>query len=68
MTYQTRSNTLQLQRLIGVLKERGDSEAANSLETSSADLFNDVKVRQLTIHIPKYDPTIYYDVWDFTIF
>ena len=44
MTYQTRSNTLKLRRFIDDLKERGDSEAANSLEASSVDFFNDVKV------------------------
>ena len=51
MAYQTRSNTLKLQRLIGVLKERGDSEAANSLESSATDFFNDVKVRKKIIKI-----------------
>ena len=44
MAYQTRSNTLKLRRFIDDLKERGDSEAANSLEASSVDFFNDVKV------------------------
>ena len=43
MAYRTRSDTLKLQRLIDVLKERG-SETATNLETSASDFLNDVKV------------------------
>ena len=43
MAYRTRSDTLKLQRLIDVLKERGSETAAN-LETSASDFLNDVKV------------------------
>ena len=42
MAYKTRSNTLKLQRLIEVLKERG-SDLAASLEATAADLLEDVK-------------------------
>ena len=43
MAYQTRSDTLKLQRLIDILKERG-SETATNLEISATDFLNDVKV------------------------
>ena len=50
MAYQTRSDTLKLQRLIDILKERG-SETATSLEISATDFLNDVKV---SVHILEY--------------
>ena len=42
MAYKTRSNTLKLQRLIEVLKERG-SDLATSLEATASVFLNDVK-------------------------
>ena len=45
MAYKTRSDTLKLQRLIDVLKERG-SETAVNLESSASDFLNDVKVNK----------------------
>ena len=42
MAYKTRSNTLKLQRLIEVLRERG-SDLANSLEATASDFLDDVK-------------------------
>jgi hypothetical protein len=42
MAYRTRSNTLKLQRLIEVLRERG-SDLAASLEATAADILDDVK-------------------------
>ena len=52
MAYKTRSDTLKLQRLIDVLKERGNSETAINLETSASDFLNDVKVRTTVLYIP----------------
>ena len=54
MAYKTRSDTLKLQRLIDVLKERG-SETAVNLESSASDFLNDVKVNKFYkggIHYP----------------
>ena len=42
MAYKTRSNTLKLQRLIEVLRERG-SDLATSLEATASDFLDDVK-------------------------
>ena len=42
MAYRTRSNTLKLQRLIEVLRERG-SDLAASLEATASDFLDDVK-------------------------
>ena len=43
--YRTQSDTLKLQRLIDVLKERG-SDLADSLETKAKDFLNDVKQKR----------------------
>ena len=43
--YRTQSDTLKLQRLIEVLKERG-SDLGNSLEATASDFLGDVKQRQ----------------------
>ena len=40
--YRTRSDTLQLQRLIDVLKERG-SDLGDTLETAATEFLSDVK-------------------------
>lgn len=42
--YRTQSDTLKLQRLISVLKERG-SDLGNALESSASDFLSDVKPR-----------------------
>ena len=42
--YRTQSDTLKLQRLIEVLKERG-SDLGSSLESSASDFLTDVKPR-----------------------
>ena len=52
--YRTQSDTLKLQRLIGVLKERG-SDLANSLEDKAKDFLNDVKQKRASPLIPHYD-------------
>ena len=52
--YRTQSDTLKLQRLIGVLKERG-SDLANSLEDKAKDFLNDVKQKRSSPLIPHYD-------------
>ena len=52
--YRTQSDTLKLQRLIDVLKERG-SDLADSLETKAKDFLNDVKQKRPPPLIPHYD-------------
>ena len=52
--YRTQSDTLKLQRLIGVLKERG-SDLADSLENKAKDFLNDVKQKRHSPLIPHYD-------------
>ena len=52
--YRTQSDTLKLQRLIGVLKERG-SDLATSLEDKAKDFLNDVKQKRASPLIPHYD-------------
>ena len=53
--YRTQSDTLKLQRLIDVLKERG-SDLADSLETKAKDFLSDVKQKQRASPIiPHYD-------------
>ena len=52
--YNTQSDTLKLQRLIQVLKERG-SDLADSLETKAKDFLNDVKQKRPAPLIPHYD-------------
>ena len=52
--YRTQSDTLKLQRLIDVLKERG-SDLADSLETKAKDFLNDVKQKRPPSLIPHYD-------------
>ena len=55
--YKTQSDTLKLQRLIEVLKERG-SDLADNLETKAKDFLNDVKQKRpapIIDNIPHYD-------------
>ena len=55
--YKTQSDTLKLQRLIEVLKERG-SDLAENLETKAKDFLNDVKQKRpapIIDNIPHYD-------------
>ena len=52
--YRTQSDTLKLQRLIDVLKERG-SDLADSLETKAKDFLSDVKQKRASPLIPHYD-------------
>jgi hypothetical protein len=52
--YRTQSDTLKLQRLIDVLKERG-SDLANSLEDKAKDFLSDVKQKRHSPLIPHYD-------------
>ena len=51
--YRTQSDTLKLQRLIEVLKERG-SDLAGSLETKAKDFLSDVKPKRKPL-IPHYE-------------
>ena len=44
--YRTRSDTLKLQRLIDVLKERG-SGLGETLETAATDFLSDVKKKEV---------------------
>jgi hypothetical protein len=57
MAYNTRSDTLKLQRLIQVLKDRGSNEAAANLESKATDFLNDVKPKYKPGDIPHYDGT-----------
>ena len=52
--YRTQSDTLKLQRLIEVLKERG-SDLAGSLENKAKDFLNDVKPKVKPPLIPHYE-------------
>ena len=52
--YRTQSDTLKLQRLIDVLKERG-SALGDSLETKAKDFLSDVKQKRSSPLIPHYD-------------
>ena len=53
--YRTQSDTLKLQRLIEVLKERG-SDLAGNLETKAKDFLSDVKPKKdKSSLIPHYD-------------
>ena len=52
--YRTQSDTLKLQRLIDVLKERG-SALGDSLETKAKDFLSDVKQKRASPLIPHYD-------------
>ncbi len=56
MAYKTRSDTLQLQRLIECLEERG-SESASTLKASAQPFLDDVKPKYKPGDIPHYDGT-----------
>jgi hypothetical protein len=59
MAYKTRSNTLKLQRLIEVLRERG-SDLANSLEATASVFLDDVKPKKKNqSQVVQYFFTIY---------